>query len=537
MANMPVKCVIARSTLHETVQDTIQQFDCSVDDAALERSLAATLRSVALFMARLAPALVLVALPPLTATRAAVAAANTAYAKGSSQSASQDMVESMLSTGELPANLRSDASRESLYALARALDRQTFLEPQGALRQSYGVRALSKLLALSGPLPEGMPPGITHALVRYIEETSLPPNQRKISGGICTLAILADGPSRVALRLAELPTAAADAYGLELIQSIRGRLYENSGDGNPGQPVAGWSDAQLSAGLGTLAAWIEDRSAEMKEPGSLPAAAEDGISGVAGKLMFLALVAEKHPRLRVDAALASLRAFDALDDARERLGTPRVGPGLGWPLFAVFLALADLPGGGADLRQLRAIRLALDAIVNAPNDRIDERLVAVWIPTLEQVTIDFGQMQPGAFGSVPGTEELPQLIQSCVALISRFAALPHDHPAWKGPNRCAWLQAVDRHGPEKPCDAYPSLVSAWRAARAHIREEWRVECRTVAEHGAARADADRAQRQALRAAWDHSIKSGEYLRRLPPVPATEATTHSAPPVEPTNDPK
>jgi hypothetical protein len=428
-------------------------------------------------------------------------------------------VEAMLATGELPANIR-ELPRETLHAFARRLDERTFLETREYARQLQGMVALGGLLAQSGPLPGGMPRGTMHAITRCIEPGANP-SVREVEERVFKIAILADGSDLVSRRLAELPASAADTYGLLLAKSMVARL-EKRGEGDAApttEPaLANWSEEQLSKSIAALASWIEDRGAETTDAAALPKHVEEGVSGVAVQLLGIGMVADKYPKVRLDAALASLRAFDALDAAYERLGSPSVRSGLGGsPLLVVLSAAADASISSGDLTQLAKVAPAFDAVTTIADDRIDARMLAAWIPTLELVTSFLCRVRPETVEVIDPDDVLPDFFQSCTALVARLAGLPVEHPAWDGANRTAWARAVDRFGVEKSCAASDDLSSAWRAAKALLPAEWRAEAVAAAESELKAREARRLERQRLREAWDVSIRSGAFLRPAPPA--------------------
>ncbi|MFM1867670.1 MAG: hypothetical protein RL591_1078 [Planctomycetota bacterium] len=428
-------------------------------------------------------------------------------------------VEAMLATGELPANMR-ELPRETLHAFVRRLDERTFLETQDYARQLQGMIALGGLLAQSGPLPGGMPPGTMHAITQCIAPGANP-SARGVEERVFGIAILADGSDLVSRRLAELPASAGETYGLLLARSMGARLVKRGEGGAAPTTVpalAGWSDEQLSKSIAALASWIEDGVAETTDAEALPKNVEEGVSGVAGQMAVIGMLAEKHPKVRLEAALASVRAFDALDAAYERLGSPSVRSGLGsWPFLAVLAAASGASVTSRDLTQLAKVASAFDAVTTIADDRIEARMLAAWIPTLELVTSFLCRVRPETVKVIDPGDVLPDFFQSCTALVARLAGLPVDHPAWDGANRTAWVRAVDRFGVEKSCAASDDLSSAWRAARALLPAEWRAEAVANAESEVKAREVRRLERQRLREAWDLSIKSGAFLRPAPPV--------------------
>ncbi len=423
-------------------------------------------------------------------------------------------VEEMLSTGRLPSSLSPAASVEELTVLVHSLDRHLFLERQSGKRFGHGNDALRTLLERTGPLPDGMPSGLRSALW-VASQADSSAERGLVADGLCALAILADGPSRLSRRLGELPSSAADHYAAAVAEAMSGRIVrENAVFAGP---VKAWTEQEVVAAAASLSAWVDERCEDTTVASALPDNAEKREAKVAGILFATALMGDQLPVARAAMAEASIRMFNAMDATRERLGRPRVGAGIGLTSTPALLALTGVGASSTKFEQVGQLVRAIDAYWQQPNDRVDAKIIAAWVPVLDRMTLElcpmFSAMQANGTGSMlRGFEDLPELFRACAALIDRLAALPPDHLAWTASNRCEWIAAVDRRAAGGTPVQCVALAKAWNDASSQVPAQWRDECRARCAEQATGLDGRRASRKARRDAWEADMK----IRAFPP---------------------
>ena len=438
--------------------------------------------------------------------------ASSATPRQESQTASRpwvaQVVDEIMKSGRLPASINTGTPRATLRELILAVDQETYLKPRSSDGFANGSAALQSLLNLHGPLVDGAPEGMVHAMLSLWNENFRDPMKRGIPQQTAFDVIAADGPVHAVRRLKELPSNFADAYATDLAGWVGSRILPAPLQQSR-RPISGWDDeGELRGVLEAIGDWGVDRCEDFARIEDLPRKYEGSIVGVVGALGLIAAMAEPTPVLRVEAARSMNRIYQALDRATTRLESKQPIRAYGFlPSMLSLAAISNAPAGtGLEPDAIDAIVQSMPKVAQLSDERIDERILAAIISALESSSADICR-----FASAPDLPERPvapnfkqrctELAEGCVALIERISRIPSDHAAWTPRNRLAWAGACVRAIDPTRNEGCEPISKAWAAADAALPAGWVAEAKLAAEKREATLEERRKERESQRVAW------------------------------------